>query len=155
MRTVRLGRTFDCVFVHDAIGYMTTASDLRRAFETAFAHCQAGGASLFTPDHVRENFRPATEHGGHDGEQRSLRYLEWKWDPDPTDTTYLVDFAYLLRSSDGSVRVERDRHTLGLFARADWLRLLSEVGFQPRVVPFEHSELDPGECEVFIGRKPL
>src|SRR5262245_4609683 len=30
MRSVRLGREFDCVFVHDAICYITTEADLRR-----------------------------------------------------------------------------------------------------------------------------
>jgi SAM-dependent methyltransferase len=153
MRAVRLGRAFDCVFVHDAVVYMTTELDLRRAIETAFLHCRPGGAALFAPDHVRENFKPSTGHGGHDGARRSLRYLEWTWDPDPTDTTYVVDFAYLLRGDDGSVRVEQDRHILGLFARADWLRLLSDVGFQPSVVPFEHSELEPRAHEVFVATR--
>lgn len=154
MRTVRLGRRFDCVFVHDAVVYMTTEPDLRRALETAFVHCRPGGAALFAPDHTKENFRPSTSHGGHDGADRSLRYLEWTWDPDPTDGAYLVDYAYLLRESDGSVRVEHDRHVEGLFARADWLRLLAEVGFRPAVVPLEHSELLPGECELFVARRP-
>lgn len=40
MRTVRLNRLFDAVFVHDAIMYMKTADDLHRAFETAFVHCR-------------------------------------------------------------------------------------------------------------------
>ena len=31
MRTVRLGRTFDAVFVHDAVAYMLTEDDLRAA----------------------------------------------------------------------------------------------------------------------------
>ncbi len=43
MRSARLGGSFDAVFVHDAIDYMTTAGDLRRAIETAFVHCRAGG----------------------------------------------------------------------------------------------------------------
>jgi Methyltransferase domain len=154
IRTVRLDRDFDCVFIHDAVVYMTTESDLRHAIETAFVHCRPGGAALFAPDYVRESFRSSTDHGGYDGENRSMRYLEWTWDPDPTDATYVVDHAYLLRGSDGSVRVEQDRHIAGLFARADWLRLLSEVGFRPRLVPFEHSELEAGACEVFVGRKP-
>lgn len=125
MRTIRLGRQFDCVFIHDAIVYMTTEADLRRAIETAFVHCEPGGAALFAPDHVRENFRSLIDSGGHDGEREDLRYLEWTWDPDPTDTTYIVDYAYLLHESDGSVRVVHDRHTEGLFSRGDWLRLLS------------------------------
>jgi trans-aconitate methyltransferase len=154
MRTVRLGRVFDAVFVHDAVVYMTTEADLHKAIETAFVHCRPGGAALFAPDHVQESFRPSTSHGGHDGENRSLRYLEWTWDPDPTDTTCVVDFAYLLREGDGSVRVERDRHIEGLFSREDWLRLLSEAGFRPSLVPLQHSELEPGECELFLARRP-
>lgn len=157
MRTVRLDRRFDCVFVHDAIVYMTDESDLRRAIETAYIHCRPGGSALFAPDHVRENFHPSTDHGGEDGtdgEARSLRYLEWTWDPDPTDTTYTVDYVYVLRSGDGEVRVEHDRHLEGLFSREDWLRLLDEAGFSARVVPVDHSELEPGEYEVFVCTKP-
>ena len=154
MRTVRLGRLFDGVFVHDAVCYMTTESDVRQAIETAFVHCRPGGAALFAPDFVRENFHPSTDHGGHDSDTRSLRYLEWTWDPDPSDTTYVADYAYLLRTEDGAVRVEHDRHIEGLFGRADWLRLLSEVGFDARVVPFEHSELEPGSHEVFVAKRP-
>jgi hypothetical protein len=153
MRTVRLGREFDAVFVHDAVVYMTTEADLRQAIETAYVHCKPGGAALFAPDHVRENFRPSTDHGGHDIANRGLRYVEWTWDPDPADSSYVVDYAYLLRESDGSMRVERDRHVEGLFARADWLRLLADVGFEAKVAPFEHSELEPGQYEVFAGRK--
>ena len=89
MRTLRLNRTFDAVFVHDAVCYMTTEDDLRRAIETAWIHCRAGGAALLAPDYVRENFRPGATSGGCDerGEPgggecpRGLRYLEWVWDP--------------------------------------------------------------------------
>jgi SAM-dependent methyltransferase len=153
MRTVRLGHRFDCVFVHDAVCYMTTEADLRAAIETASVHCAPGGAVLFCPDHVRENFHASTNHGGHDGAHRSLRYLEWTWDPDPADNTYVVDYAYILREADGSAHVELDRHVEGLFSREDWRRLLTEAGFAPKVVPFAHSELEPGSYEVFIGSK--
>jgi len=80
MRTVRLGREFDSIFVHDAVCYMTTESDLRMAIKTAFLHCRPGGAALFAPDFVRENLRPSTDHGGSDEDSRGLRYLEWTWD---------------------------------------------------------------------------
>ncbi|HKE16479.1 MAG TPA: class I SAM-dependent methyltransferase [Kofleriaceae bacterium] len=154
MRTVRIGRLFDRVFIHDAIVYMTSEDDLRLAIETAFVHCRPGGAALFAPDHVRETFRPGTDHGGHDGPDRSLRYLEWTWDPDPADTTYTVDYAFVLREAGGQVLVEHDRHIEGLFSRADWLRLLAGAGFQPRVVRFDHSELEPGSYELFIATRP-
>jgi SAM-dependent methyltransferase len=119
MRSVRLDRQFDCVFIHDAICYLTTEADLRSAFETAFIHCRPGGAALFAPDFVRETFRAGTDHGGEDGATQALRYLEWCWDPDPADSTYFVDYAYALRQRDGSVYVEHDRHVEGLFARAE------------------------------------
>ena len=150
MRTVRLGRQFDAVFVHDAICYMTTESDLRKAIETAFAHCRPGGVALFCPDYISENFRAGTELGGEDAGTRGMRWLEWRWDPDPADSTYLVDYAYLLRDSNGSTRVEHDRHVEGLFPRATWLRLFDEAGFTHKVIPFEHSDLEPGAHEVFV-----
>jgi SAM-dependent methyltransferase len=153
MRTVRLGRQFDCVFVHDAVMYMTTEDDLRRAMATAFVHCRAGGAALFAPDAVSETYRPSTDHGGHDGAGAALRYLEWSWDPDPADTTSIVDYACLLRDGDGVVRTVHDRHVEGLFPRATWLRLLRDAGFDPSVVPFDHSELEPGQYEVFVARR--
>jgi len=155
MRTVRLDRQFDAVFVHDAVMYMITEADLRKAIATAFLHCRPGGAALFVPDCVRETFHPSTDHGGHDGETSGLRYLEWTWDPDPSDSTYVVDYAYLLRTPDGAMRVEHDRHVEGLFAREDWLRLLSDAGFEPRMVPFDHSELEPGSYEVFVAKRPM
>jgi hypothetical protein len=153
MRTVRLGRQFDCVFVHDAVCYMTTEGDLRRAVETAFAHCLSGGAAVFAPDFLSETFRPGTDQGGHDGEDRGLRYLEWTWDPNPNDSTYTVDYACLLREADGSTRAVHDRHEEGLFPRAVWLRILSEAGFEPASIPFDHAELDV-TSELFVARKP-
>lgn len=154
MRTVRLNRRFDAVFVHDAIAYMTTEADLRAAIATAFVHCEPGGVALFAPDYLRETFVASTDHGGSDGDGRALRYLEWVWDPDPADTTYSADYAYLLRERDGSVRVEHDRHVEGLFSGAEWLRWLSEAGFQPKVLPFDHSELPPGQYQLFVAPRP-
>lgn len=152
MRTVRLGRVFDRVFIQDAICYMTSLADLRKAIETAFVHCRSGGAVLLAPDHVRENFHsPETEHGGADGATASMRWVAWVTDPDPSDATYLVDYAYLLRAADGTVRVEHDQHVEGLFARAEWLQAMTDAGFDARMVPCPHSDLEPGSYEVFVG----
>jgi SAM-dependent methyltransferase len=86
MRTVRLGREFDAVFIHDAICYITAEEDLAAVAATARAHCRPGGVALLVPDDVAETFRPGTEHGGHDGDGRAARYLEWTHEPDPNDT---------------------------------------------------------------------
>jgi hypothetical protein len=152
MRTLRLGRQFDGVFVHDAVSYMTTEDDLRAAIVTGWEHCKPGGAVVFAPDAITESFRPNTDHGGHDGTDRALRYLEWAWDPDPRDTTYVTDYAFLLRDSNGDVRAEYDRHTCGLFSRATWLKLLEETGFRA-----EHRDgvADETALDIFLGAKPL
>jgi SAM-dependent methyltransferase len=134
MRSLRLDRTFDAVLVHDAISYMTTEDDLARALDTCALHCRSGGALLLLPDFVRETYWSDTEHGGHDGAARSLRYLSWTWDPDPNDDTYITDYVYVLRDANGNVSVVHDRHTEGLFSRAVWERLLEDRGFTTRIV---------------------
>lgn len=155
MRSVRLAKQFDVVFIHDAISYLTIEVDLGRAIETAFFHCNPGGVALFAPDCVRETFKPSTNHGGHDSEMRNMRYLEWTWDPNSDDTSYQMHMVYLMREGDDTVRTAEDRHELGLFTHDDWMRLISQAGFEPISIPFEHSEIEPGSTFVFLGVKPL
>jgi SAM-dependent methyltransferase len=160
MRSVRLGRAFDAVFVHDAIAYMTTEDDLRGVFATAFEHCKDGGVALFVPDAVTETFEPAADHGGHDGADRALRYLEWTWDPDPDDTTVRMDLTYVFHEPDDSVqshvavRVVHDEHVCGLFPRATWLSLIKDAGFDVRPVPLTHDERPVG-AEGFLAIRPV
>jgi SAM-dependent methyltransferase len=152
MRSIRLGRAFDCVLVHDAVSYMRSQAELTRAVATAFAHTAPGGVALFLPDFVRETFTPGTDTGGADGaDGRALRYLEWRWDPDPKDETYLMDMAYLLRSEDGALQVLHDRHEMGLFPRATWLQLMADSGFEPLEVSVEHSSHCVAGHDVFLG----
>ena len=78
MRTIRLGRVFDAVLVHDAVDYVTDAGDLRQLIATAFAHCRPGGMAVFVPDYTAETFQGGTGGGGStgaDGRQGSFR--EW------------------------------------------------------------------------------
>jgi SAM-dependent methyltransferase len=150
IRTLRLGRTFDAVFVHDAICHMTTEADLRSVMETAFEHLRPGGVALFAPDFVRETFVEYTDHGGNDTDRGSVRFVQWTSDPDSSDTTYLVDFGILIRDQRGRMRVEHERHTYGLFARAKWLRLMREVGFELNKM---NVMLDDFERDVFVGKR--
>jgi SAM-dependent methyltransferase len=147
IRTLRLGRSFDAVFVHDAICHMTTEADLRALMATAFEHCRAGGVALFVPDFVRETFNESTDHGGGDSPRGSVRFLQWMVDPNPDDTTYVVDFAILLRKGKGAARVAHDRHVQGLFPRATWLRLLRDAGFKVKVLRDEMIR------DAFMGRR--
>lgn len=154
MRTCRLEKLFDAVFIHDAIVYMQTEVELAQAIQTAYVHCKPGGVALFAPDTIAETFKPSTSHGGHDRGERSLRYLEWTYDPDPKDSTYVFLMVYLLREGAFPVRCVFDEHTCGLFSKVTWLDLINDAGFVARCLPFEHSEVEPGSTQVFLGLKP-
>jgi SAM-dependent methyltransferase len=130
MRTIRLGRAFDAVLVHDAVDYMTTEDDLAQVIETAWAHCRPGGIGLFVPDYTAESFSADNGHGGSSepgGRQASFR--EWTWDPDPDDDWIQSEYEFTLRAADGSVQVVSESHQLGAFGRETWLRLLRGAGF--------------------------
>jgi SAM-dependent methyltransferase len=130
MRTIRLGRTFDAVLVHDAVDYMTSEEDLRAVIETAFAHCRPGGLAAFVPDHIADTFREcAGGGGGGDATGRLASFREWTWDPDPGDDWVQAEYEFVLRDADATVRVVREIHRLGAFSQRTWLRLLTDAGF--------------------------
>src|ERR1700685_302410 len=135
MRTIRLGRTFDAVLVHDAIDYMTTEDDLRQVIETAFVHCRPrrlGGLGVFVPDHVADTFRPFTGGGGgSDASGRQASFTEWTWDPDPADDWIQAEYEFVLRSADATVQVVQETHRLGAFSRAPSLPPLGGPRFGP------------------------
>ncbi|NBD12921.1 MULTISPECIES: trans-aconitate 2-methyltransferase [Corallococcus] len=150
MTSLRLGRMFDRVMVHDAIMYAADRDAARATVQTAAAHCRPGGAVVLLPDFVRETFESTTESGGHDApDGRGMRYLMWTWDPDPDDETFETAFAYLLREADGTVSMSQERHRFGLFRREDWLGWMAEAGCPAT------TRRDPWNREVFIGvREP-
>jgi SAM-dependent methyltransferase len=150
MRSLRLGKTFDAVMIHDAIMYMTTARDLVAALTTARAHLKPDGALVVLPDHVAETFEPRVQSGGHDandGSARGLRYIAWAHAPKVGTTAHDLDFAIMLRVADGSVEVFHDRHKLGLFPRDAWREAFVSAGFLP-----PNMRRDPWHRDVFIAR---
>ena len=152
MRDVRLGRTFDAVFVHDAIDYMTTEDDLARAIETAFVHCRPGGVAVFIPDHTRERFAEDLDHGGHDGaDGRRARYFFWST-LDPSTGLVRTDYVFLLRDASGATEVVHDCHHTGLFTTASWMRLLAQAGFAANVVD-EVTVEGRTPRQFFVGRR--
>jgi hypothetical protein len=149
MRDLRLGRTFDAVFIHDAIGYMTTRADLAAALATASEHLARGGIAVVQPDFVAETFRPSVDHGGHDAaDGRGLRWVEWTREPAPGREVVEVDYGIVLRDTDGSTRMVHDRHQLGIFPRKAWRAGFQEAGFATVGI-----EADPWEREVFFAVK--
>jgi hypothetical protein len=110
---------------------------------------------MFQPEFVAETFEPGIETGGSDAGVRGLRYLEWRWVPEPSHETYVTDMAYLLRDESGAVEVLRDRHVMGLFSRSVWLEAIAAAGFEPLAVLFEHSSHCNTGHEVFLGLRSV
>ncbi len=154
MTDFRISREFDVVYVQDAIAYMNTEDDLRRTIETAYVHCRPGGIALLIPDFTRENFKSTIVTGGHDRDQRGLRYMEWIWDPDSSDTSYLSDMVYMVKDESGQMSCVYDRHILGLFSKDKWLELIKSLGFEVKMVPFDAQQDAAGDTFIFLCRKP-
>lgn len=166
MRTIRLNQQFDVVFVHDAVMYLTSETDLLAAMQTAYLHTRPGGLALFVPDCFLETFREGAECEGADAADtplgvaatpalanRSLRYLEWSHDSDPTDGVYDEEFAYILHEQGQPPRCVYDHHVFGLFPHATWLRLMEQAGFTALSKPFHHSEVPDGQTAIIVGRR--
>lgn len=149
MRTVDLGRQFDAVFIHDAIMYLTRVEDLRAAIANGARHCRPGGAVLLAPDCFAENFVEATSQGGHDGDGRSARYIEWEY---AGAGGYWADFVFMLREGDQPARIVHDRHQFGLFPQQVWLDACRAARLQPVFTQPPHSEV--GHLETILARNP-
>jgi hypothetical protein len=147
MRSMRLGRRFDAVLIHDAIMYMSTPKDMVAAVATAAAHLREGGALLLVPDVVEEGFCEHALSGGAQKEDRAVQLMEWHWDPVPGDGSYQAEFSMLLREAGGITAVH-ESHTLGLFPAEAYVRAMAASGFRLRVPALE-LPWDGGE--LFLG----
>lgn len=140
MRTVRLGRLFDAVLVHDAIDYLLDEDDVVALARTVASHLAPGGVAVLAPDHVTETFEPGTDWGGSDASDgRGARYLEWTWDPDPNDSRIRTEYSFVLRRSDGTVTTAHETHEFGLFSTQRWLAML-EMGGLPAIAVTEQTD---------------
>lgn len=146
MRTFRLGRTFDVVFMDDAITHMNCKEDFAAAFRAAHAHLDPGGVLVVTPDVTVETFRQnrtTSTTASRDG--LDVVFIENVYDPDPGDEQYEATILYLIRER-GRLRVETDFWTMGLFTLETWRSVIRETGFE---VNEERYEADGDEFTTF------
>jgi cyclopropane fatty-acyl-phospholipid synthase-like methyltransferase len=150
LRTVRLRRSFDAVIVADAIDYMLTADDLRSAFFTAFEHLRPGGVfctyAEITPGSWLQN---ETDVRIRKSGTTEIVFVENRYDPDASDSTVEDVHVHIMRAS-GRLRVEADRHVLGIFGLDVWRSLLVEVGFDVRLL-----ERDADGIPWFVCTRPV
>ena len=129
MRSIRLGRRFRAVLIHDAVSHMLDENDLLAALRTAAAHLEPGGLLLAAPDRFEDGFvSPEVDRGQGCADGLSLTYFEYTHlirEGVPrveTILTYVID-------QGGTVQVELDRMHTGLFPLATWRRLFGQAGF--------------------------
>ncbi len=130
MRSSRLNTEFDAVVVFDSLAHMLTEQDLKAAFETAFIHLKPGGMfgtyREFGPELFLQN---QTRTSVHQKEGIEIVLIENYYDSDPHDSTIENTMIYLIRR-ENALEIENQRGLIGLFPKAVWTRLLSEVGFK-------------------------
>ncbi len=153
MRTFRAGKTFDAVFIHDAICYMATEDDLQAAIENAFAHTRPGGVAAFAPDLFAEDFRESKDSYDVTDGERSLFGMEWMWAPRASASVFYVDYAFFLREGD-TLHSVTERHVEGMFPRSTWHRLLGDAGFvvheEKRPIEVEDPDTAPAYADFFF-----
>lgn len=133
MRTMRLGETFDVVFIHDALGYMQTRDDLSAALQTAAAHLSQGGLIILMPDETLETFENHQQADDHfqvddDTHVTLVSHARTLTDTPCDGGLYELTMLFLIRR-DGKLDLACDRHHCGLFSQETWRALLEAQGF--------------------------
>ncbi len=158
MRSVKLKRCFDAIVIPDSIGYMVTATDLRKTIRTACRYLKSGGLLLITAL-VREDFR-----------ENNFVYTGSKGTTEVTifennyafrnQSAYEAALFYLIRQR-GNLKIFTECHKLGLFPLKTWYCLLKNAGLKVKRVTVKNSYdrfiLSEGKyhLQVFACVKPL
>ena len=80
-----------------------------------------GGVIITAPDWFRDTFvGPRVFHETHRRDGVGLTYVEYTYDPYPSDTTIESIFIYFIEER-GTLRVEQDSRTTGLLPLAGFL----------------------------------
>ena len=139
MRSVRLGKTFDCIAALDSVNYMITEEELSQLFRTAHEHLNPGGIFLTVVEESCERFKQnRTISSTHSRGNTQITFIENGFDPNPDDNHFEMTFIYLVRDKDG-LKIYTDSHIWGLFKMDTWHRLLKKTGFDIQELKFEHS----------------
>ena len=150
MRSLRTENRFDAVLMADSVNYMLSEDELSSAFTTAYECLAPGGVLVVCAEYTVEQFEgDTTRASNHARDNIEITYMENRYDPDPSDTTFELTFVYLIRVA-GHLQIETDRHLCGVFPRNTWERLLQESGFVIQDLCFDPT----GSWPIFTCTKP-
>lgn len=124
MRTVQLDDVFDVVLIPESIMYMTTTADAKQALENAMGHLKPEGILMVLVQN-KEGFE---EHNfSYRGKGEGIQVDLFENNTVVSDTTYEAAMIYLIRQN-GELSIHTDVHMLGLFPKAEWEAILSDIG---------------------------
>ena len=88
---------------------------------------------MLAPDHLSDSFSgPRVIDWNRHSPNQDVTFIEYVVDPDPADTTMEAVFFFITNRA-GSIEVQQDRHTFGLFSKATWLALLERGRLRRRI----------------------
>nr|WP_242987723.1 class I SAM-dependent methyltransferase [Anaerobacterium chartisolvens] len=144
MRSIKISKKYDAIFIHDAIVHITNLNDLKKVLRTISSHLKPNGCILIVPDYFKETFRSSSIQGGYDDFMQGLRYLQWTIDSNPRDSVVECYTTYMLRDALGNIKVENDFYQIAVFSIDKWKELLSKEGFKSDIRPIAINDMEPG-----------
>jgi ubiquinone/menaquinone biosynthesis C-methylase UbiE len=126
-----LGREFDVVLcLFSSIGYMKTTADLRRVLGSFACHLKPGGVVIIEPWFAKSVYKVGVIHLGtfSNDEVKIARISISK----VRGNISILDMHHLVAERSKPVKYFVERHELGMFEKAEFLRWMKESGFRTR-----------------------
>lgn len=151
MTDFNLGQRFDvitCLF--SAIGYVLTLNNLEATLKNLFEHLNTGGVLIIEPWFTKKSksfvvdtpFLTTFEDDGVKIARLSIATVE--------GSLSTMDTHYLVAEKGGAVKHFSEKHTLALFEKEDFLKLMEKVGFSSE---FLYEGLNSEDRGLYIGTK--
>jgi hypothetical protein len=112
---------------------MSSKDDLIATFRNVYRHIKPGGVMICYAEVTKESFkqnssRVSTAQSRLKPKNIDITFIENAYDPNPNDDNFESTHIYLIRK-DGQLKIEQDKHILGVFPIDFWRSSLIEVGF--------------------------
>jgi SAM-dependent methyltransferase len=156
VRTLRLKRQFDVVIAMDMIMYNLTYADLEKSLTALSHNLKPGGVLIFYLVDLKGKFEQnKTRVKNHKKGDVEIVLIENDYDPDPDDTECEYHLIFLIRK-DGKLKIEIDKHRVGLFELNRILDILKKLNLKPHLFELDFSGRKyHQEGPVIVCEKPV
>ncbi len=144
-----LHREFDVILcLFSSIGYARTYRRLARTLRNFAKHLRAGGVAIIEPWFTKSSYKAGHIHVLATHESDDLRVVRVDYSKVKGNLSVLDERIIVVEKERG-ISVFRDRMVMGLFEKAEFLRLMRGVGLEARYL---RTSLAPGRG-LFVGVK--